>query len=525
MNTLAKNIYALLFLFSTAIYGQTASSELTNRFTTIAEKENMGYANVEAQYRELVKICVEKKEYNVASLCYANLGHMYQRKGNFEKATANFKQGIEIGKKANMKSGLASNLGALGMTYQEMGFSKEAKNYINQGISILENSDDSDISKNITLGNLYSVLSFLNLSTTEKKFTKPESLKIRLSLVEKSLEYYRKTPRAYNKRSVGYINLAAILQDMGHYDPAIKALNQAFENNVKKNPRTYSRIYLGLAMSYQGKKRYDSVIHYGNKFLETGDQNDYIGHLTTYESLFEAYTKINNTKLADYYHNKYLFLDNKLNKNKLKSVTKEYEQSSEEKKELKGCFIKIISLSAFVLLILIVVLIYQNRKYKSQKKKFLNFRNYLSESKTTADSIDNKPTTKITELIHNDTEVHILKGLEEFEAKLQFTKKGITLGGMAAELQTNVRYLSEIIKKHKSENFTTYINTLRINYITQKIESDPLFQKYKISYLAELGGFATSPAFTKIFKEVTGMTPSSYLRLLAEEKKSDKNAN
>jgi len=518
VNTLGKYIYGFLLAFSTLIHGQTTSSDLTKKFSNIVEKEVSGYANVETEYRELIKLCIMQKEFNVASLCHANLGHMYQRKGSFEKATSHFKQGIEIGKRSKMKSGLATNLGALGMAYQEMGFDKEAKNYINQGISILENSDDEDVSKNITLGHLYSVLSFSRLSSKNKKYSVTDSLKYRLHLIEKALEYYKKSPHAYNKRSVGFINLAGILQDMENYDAAIKALNQAYLNNVGKNPRTYSRIYLGKALAYQGKKNYDSAIYYGNKFLETGDKNDYAGHLTIYESLFESYTEVKDTKLAEHYYNRFLDLDNKLNKNKLKSVTKEYEESSQQRKELNGRVTIITYISALLLLLLIVIIFCQNKRYKDQKKKFLNFRNHLNDSKSVEDNADLKPSTKLTELIHNDTELNILKGLEEFESKLQFTQKGITLGSLATELQTNVRYLSEIIKKHKAENFTTYINTLRINYITEKIESDPLFQKYKISYLAELGGFATSPAFTKIFKEITGTTPSSYLKLLAEEK-------
>nr|WP_262904162.1 AraC family transcriptional regulator [Chryseobacterium tagetis] len=507
---------------SSIVKGQNGSSELTKRFSDITEKATKGYTDIEPDYRILIKLCIEKKEYNIASLCYANLGQMYQRKGNFVTAISHFKKGIELGNQSVMKSGLASNMGALGTAYQEMGFSDESSDYIKKGISILEKSDDEDISKNITLGNLYSVLSFLNVSTTAKRISKADSLKYRLDLVQKALKYYQKTPQAYNKRSVGYINLASVLQDMERYDAAINALKQAFENNVRKNPRTYSRIYLGLALCHQGKQNYDSIIFYGNKFLKIGDKNDYEGQLAIYESLSEAYRETNDIELAELYDNKFLELDHKLNKNKLKSVTKEYKESSREKKEL-DIRVKLITYSGgFLLMLLITVIFYQRRKYKIQKKKFQNFRNGLTEVKHTADREEPKVNIKMTELIHNETEEHILKGLEEFERNSQFIKKGITLGGLATELKTNVRYLSEIIKKHKADNFTTYLNTLRINYITKKMETDPLYRKYKIGYLAELCGFATSPAFTKIFKDVTGMTPSSYLRLIEEEKRKDK---
>ncbi|MGK6343832.1 helix-turn-helix domain-containing protein [Chryseobacterium sp. DT-3] len=117
---------------------------------------------------------------------------------------------------------------------------------------------------------------------------------------------------------------------------------------------------------------------------------------------------------------------------------------------------------------------------------------------------------KLPNSINSSTELLILAKLNNFEENKMFTKKGVTLGNLATEFGTNVKYLSAVIKKYKSDNFKSYINNLRINYIITKMESDIAYRKYKISYLAEITGFATASSFTKTFKEITGLPPSLY---------------
>ena len=46
------------------------------------------------------------------------------------------------------------------------------------------------------------------------------------------------------------------------------------------------------------------------------------------------------------------------------------------------------------------------------------------------------------------------------------------------------------------------INKLRINFIVEKLKSDPNFINYKISYLAETSGFSSHSTFATIFKSI-----------------------
>src|SRR5690606_6079474 len=105
----------------------------------------------------------------------------------------------------------------------------------------------------------------------------------------------------------------------------------------------------------------------------------------------------------------------------------------------------------------------------------------------------------------------LLKKLSKFEQSEKFIQKNITLSYMANYLNTNTAYLSKLINQHKEKNFNDYINELKIKYIIHKIQSDPSYLNYKVTYLAEKCGLPYS-TFVAVFKEFTGMTPSEFIK-------------
>lgn len=106
----------------------------------------------------------------------------------------------------------------------------------------------------------------------------------------------------------------------------------------------------------------------------------------------------------------------------------------------------------------------------------------------------------------------ILQKLEKFENSHRFTNQKLSISTLTVQLKTNTTYLSEIINKHKGKNFNTYINELRINYICELILQNPEYLNYKISYLAEVCGFKSHSVFAMVFKNITGISPSTFLK-------------
>lgn len=116
--------------------------------------------------------------------------------------------------------------------------------------------------------------------------------------------------------------------------------------------------------------------------------------------------------------------------------------------------------------------------------------------------------------IPDKTEKDILEKLDEFEASGKFTKANMSLKLLSGQLNTNPRYLSEIINKHKDSNFNSYINGLRIDYILKKLNEEPDYRKYKVSYLGEECGFSSHSLFTTTFKNKVGVSPIEYIKNL-----------
>lgn len=128
----------------------------------------------------------------------------------------------------------------------------------------------------------------------------------------------------------------------------------------------------------------------------------------------------------------------------------------------------------------------------------------------------NKDTKQETDLkifnIPDKTEKELLHKLTIYESSEKYTQKNISLKTLSQQLETNPRYLSEIVNKHKNTNFSTYINELRIDYILKKLIEDPDYRKYKVGYLAEESGFSSHSLFTTVFKNKVGKSPIDYIQ-------------
>lgn len=179
------------------------------------------------------------------------------------------------------------------------------------------------------------------------------------------------------------------------------------------------------------------------------------------------------------------------------------------------------ALACFVLILVFGFL--QLNRNRTRQKRYREIINYLeSAKKTTAlrgipepNTVKKEPAKNL--YIPTETEQNILAKLRKFEASAKFTQREMSLAVLSAQLDTNTKYLSEIINKHYHDNFNTYINKLRINYIIEKMKTEPAYLNYKISYLAEESGFSSHSSFATIFKSITGIAPTNFIEFLRED--------
>jgi YesN/AraC family two-component response regulator len=90
-----------------------------------------------------------------------------------------------------------------------------------------------------------------------------------------------------------------------------------------------------------------------------------------------------------------------------------------------------------------------------------------------------------------------------------------TIDKLAEMVGSNRVYVSQVINNVLKQNFRTFLNSYRIRE-AQRLFSESEAQKYTIEFLTFRVGFKSRTAFREAFKEITGMSPTFYLKLVHE---------
>lgn len=183
---------------------------------------------------------------------------------------------------------------------------------------------------------------------------------------------------------------------------------------------------------------------------------------------------------------------------------------------------------------LVALYLFYNAK---QKKQFAKFKDIIRNQKKISFAYNNEPVEiddfsnisvveveqnedpkkRNESLMTSETEAKLLELLEDFEKGNLYNNKNMSLPFLAGELNTNTKYLSYVINQHKSSDFKTYVNRLRVNYIVNKLISDEKYRQYKISILADECGFSSHSKFASVFKAVTDFSPSAFIKHLEDK--------
>ncbi|GEM_PF-666780 len=140
--------------------------------------------------------------------------------------------------------------------------------------------------------------------------------------------------------------------------------------------------------------------------------------------------------------------------------------------------------------------------------------NIAKNPETTEQAKEPKP------IISPQKEKELLTKLAQFEKGTKFTAKGFTQSKLASYLNTNTIYTNYILKEHRKQTFSEYLNGIRIKFLIDKLYDNPEYLNYKIGYLSEICGFSSHSKFTQTFKKEMKMAPSEFIDLLKEENRN-----
>ncbi len=86
----------------------------------------------------------------------------------------------------------------------------------------------------------------------------------------------------------------------------------------------------------------------------------------------------------------------------------------------------------------------------------------------------------------------------------------LTLPALAEAAEAPGYHISQVLGEVAGQNFYDFVNTYRVNE-AKRLLTDPSKQHYTILAIAFEAGFNSKTTFNKVFKNVTGQTPSEYL--------------
>ena len=95
------------------------------------------------------------------------------------------------------------------------------------------------------------------------------------------------------------------------------------------------------------------------------------------------------------------------------------------------------------------------------------------------------------------------------EIKKPYLDPDLTLPKLAESLGVPTHHLSQVINEMHGSNFFDFINKFRVEEVKRKIQ-DPIFKNYSLLGIAMESGFNSKSAFNRVFKNLTGITPSSF---------------
>jgi AraC-like DNA-binding protein/Tfp pilus assembly protein PilF len=439
-------------------------------------------------------------------------------------------QAEEIASESKLYEWQARIYGFIATHYRSIGFKKQSKLYLKKGLEAISNVED------IHIVNQYKALVYQELALydiEDKQYTNA------ISTLKKAEPYFN----YIKNKELRLYQLATNFGQLGRAYLDIKDTKTAV-TNFKKALRLLSQIkhestivkgfmYEGLGRAFLEEDDLKKAKPYLDKALMIADASrDMSLNEEVYCDLAIYYMEADDIKSYNRYNKLFQTAREnsvKANKESAEVVVNRLEDHQREIEHQHTLWFAGLSLASLTLVFALVL------ARAKRKKEYANFQQIIKNIyqniphlvTTDAEEVDTPSEVPDAAILQSEREVMpkeveqtILDKLLMFEQGIAFTDGNLNLSVLSVMLETNSKYLSYVINKHKKKDFNNYINELRIVYIIKKLESSPEYLTYKISYLAEECGFSSHSKFAEKFKSATGMSPSSFIRFLHKEQQS-----
>lgn len=299
----------------------------------------------------------------------------------------------------------------------------------------------------------------------------------------------------------------------------------------------YSEIYA----SYEKDNQIDSALIYALMYSNLSMKYNLPTMIVdSNKGLMRLYTKLGQKDKALYYQEQYMSTSDSIfnlrNFYKIRNEQQMYVSSkNNEKIETLSSTVNVqkiflifsIGIIALIVIFLIILIRHQKRLRNAYKglfdknKELMVVEAKYKKALKELDDIDEhthinlQNEDKIPQNKFNDAILlkKITKIMEETE---EYCNSEFSLISLAKMVDSNTKYVSQIINDTYNKNFRTYINEYRIKLARKRLMDMEEYGNYTIQGIAESVGYKSSTNFIIAFKKVTGITPSLYQKMVKE---------
>ncbi|WP_167024408.1 AraC family transcriptional regulator [Chryseobacterium sp. Tr-659] len=534
---MSKDLLKFLFLLATAvpIFGQKK-----NTFDQVCEKTSgiTAYKDLPKAIKTADSLYMTAQKPVDKVKCLVLSSELYHHAGELKKAICFSENAHSVVNQINDPEWMAQVSRLLARQYRQVGLFERAKKYIIKGLEASVQIPDFQKS-NEAAGLLNQEMAFYEMELGN--YSKA------VQYVEFSLKYFEKISSKNEDRTeaASYQVLGDVYFKLNDYSASENYYRKA-EGLLKQGSCTLGLVYNGLGGIRVKQKNWKDAEFYLKKAERIADTSRSLKlKKAVYSNINDYYEGMGDTFKASLYAVKYVRTYDSIAARNQGFGIKGPEISAGKINKKNGRM-NVAKNAAIVILFvsLVGLLIFFKAKQKKQRSRLrsiirtqlslissrgssLKHPNNSEFSNISVEEIDEKDSEadkrRNDSLMTSETESKLLELLEEFEKGNLYNNKGMSLSFLAGELNTNTKYLSYVINQHKSADFKTYINRLRINYIVDKLINDEKYRQYKISILADECGFSSHSKFAAVFKAVTDYSPSAYIKYIDAENQSDKN--
>lgn len=102
---------------------------------------------------------------------------------------------------------------------------------------------------------------------------------------------------------------------------------------------------------------------------------------------------------------------------------------------------------------------------------------------------------------------------EVMENSLEYCSENFTLDRLADLVESNTKYVSQIINGTYGKNFNSFVNEYRIRVACRRLADDKKYACQTINAIGQSVGFKSNTTFSAVFRKLTGMSPSVYQKM------------